>query len=225
MPAATWRLTTSSVASAITWAAALASATTPCSRANSTSVTACERGKLPTCVVRMRSVLVRISPFRSTIGVVRGVVAGQPAPQLGVRLAQRVAVDLLDLGMIEREFDDHPVGIGHVHRATIAVLQYEGLRLLVAVLLQALLDAGLRLLVDIQRDVVERRERHLRAELLLVALVGKLEERQRAAIAQAEKAVRIGAFGAEQHVLFAPGGQQRQADALLRTLQVCTTVL
>ena len=29
----------------------------PCSRANSTSVTACERGRLPTCVVRMRSLL------------------------------------------------------------------------------------------------------------------------------------------------------------------------
>jgi hypothetical protein len=59
-PAATWRLTTSSVASAMIRAAASTSVTVPCSRPNSTSVTACERGKLPTCVVRMRSVLVRI---------------------------------------------------------------------------------------------------------------------------------------------------------------------
>ena len=73
----------------------------------------------------------------------------------------------------------------------------------------------LRFGIDVERDVVKRRERHLRTELLLVALLGELEECQRAAVAQAEEAVRIGALRAEQHVLLAPGRQQRQADDLL----------
>ena len=60
---------------------------------NNTSVTACERGRLPTCVVRMRSVLVRIGAG-SAIRVVRGVIARQPALELRVRLAERVAIDL-----------------------------------------------------------------------------------------------------------------------------------
>src|SRR5262245_37181716 len=121
MPAATWRFTTSSVATAMTRAAAAGSATVPCSRPNSTSVTACERGKLPTCVVRMRSVLVRINPLHSPIGVVGGVIALEPALELGVRLAERVLVDLHHVRMIQRELDDHAVGIRDVYRAAVTV--------------------------------------------------------------------------------------------------------
>src|SRR3954471_6412881 len=128
MPAATCFFTTSSVASAMTRAASVGSLIVPCSRPNNTSVTACERGRLPTCVVRMRSVLVRIS--RSAVVVVGAVVALQPTLELRMRLAERIAIDLLHLGMIEREFDDHAVGIGDIYRAAIAVLQHERLRLL-----------------------------------------------------------------------------------------------
>src|SRR6185295_12747692 len=213
MPAATCFFTTSSVASAMTRAAAAASWIVPCSRPNNTSVTACERGRLPTCVVRMRSVLVRIS--RSAEGVVRGVIALEPALELRMRLAERLAIDLRNLRVVERELDDHAVGIRDVHRAAIAVFQHERLRLLEAVLLEALLDTRLRFLVHVERDVVERRERHLRAELLLVTLFRELEESQRAAIAEAEEAMRVGALGTEQHVPLAPGGEQRQADDLL----------
>ena len=95
------------------------------------------------------------------------------------------------------------------------MLEHEGLRLLVAGRLQPLLDAFLRLRVHVQRDVVERRERHLRPELLLVLRVGELEERERAAVAEPEEAVAVGALGAEQHVLLAPGREQRQPDDVL----------
>ena len=127
--------------------------------------------------------------------------------------------------MIERELDDHAVGIGDVHRAAVAVLEHEGLRLLVAGVLEPLLDALLRFRIDIERDVVERRERHLGAELLLVARFRKLEERQRAAVAETEETMRIGALGTEQHVLLAPGGEQRQADDLLVEFSGCLEVL
>src|SRR6185503_14764163 len=49
----------------------------------------------------------------------------------------------------------------------------------------------------------------------LVGLVGELEERQRAAVAQPEEQMTISALGAEQHVRLAPGGHQRQADDVL----------
>ena len=77
----------------------------PCSRANSTSVTACERGRLPTCVVRMRSVLLCASSRYVLLEV------WSPASQ---RLSSACAlparrVDLLDVRMIERELHDHAV--------------------------------------------------------------------------------------------------------------------
>ena len=46
-----------------------------------------------------------------------------------------------DVRMIERELDDHAIGIGDVHRAAIAMFEHEGLRLLVARVLEPLLDA------------------------------------------------------------------------------------
>ena len=75
-----------------------------------------------------------------------------------------------------------------------------------------------------QRDVVERRERHLRPELVGVRRVGELEEREGAAVRQPEEQVAVRALGAEQHVLLAPGREQRQPDDVLielpRRLQV-----
>src|SRR5688572_25074122 len=215
MPAATWRFTTSSVASAIICAAAFASAIVLCSRPNNTSVTACERGRLPTWVVRIRSVLVRIGRPASTIRVVRSVVAAQPALELRMRLAERIAVDVHRVRMVQRELDDHAVGIGDIYRAAIAVLEHEELRLLVAGVLETLLDARLRFLVHVERDVMEGREWHLRAELLLVTRIRELEEGQGAAVAESEETMRVGAFSAEQQVFLAPGGEQRQADDLL----------
>src|SRR5688572_22376436 len=164
MPVSTWRRTTSATPSRIVRAAAVASATVPCSRANSTSVTACERGRLPTCVVRIRSTLEctgRVLAER----VIRGMVSREPALEFRMRLAALRRIDLLDVGVVERELDDHPVRIRRVNRAAVAVLEHERLRFLEPGLLQPPLDAVLRLPVDMQRDVVEGRERHLRAEL------------------------------------------------------------
>src|SRR5262245_58279466 len=61
---------------------------------------------------------------------------------------------------------------------------------------------------------MEGRERHLRAELFLVGIFRELEESQRAAVSEAEEAMRIGAFRSEEKVLLAPGGEQRQPDDL-----------
>ena len=48
-----------------------------------------------------------------------------------------------------------------------------------------------------------------------VLRVGELEERERPAVAETEEAVAVGALGPEQHVLLAPGREQRQADHVL----------
>src|SRR5215475_5869888 len=57
--------------------------------------------------------------------------------------------------------------------------------------------------------------RDWRAERPLVVLIGKLEERQRAAIRQAKEAVTIRAYLPKELVGFAPGRHQRQPNHLL----------
>jgi hypothetical protein len=76
-------------------------------------------------------------------------------------------------------------------------------------------DRVLRRLVDVERDVVERGLGHRRAELLLIAVVHELKERERAAVLELEEAVAVGADLAEQLVRLAPGRDQRQADDVL----------
>src|SRR4030095_1842897 len=175
MPVSTCRRTTSATASRITRSSAAGSVTAPFSLANSTSVAACDRGRLPTWVVSIRSAL-RSTVAILPIGVVRGVVSREPALELGARLAALHHVDLRDVRVVAGELDDHAVGVGRVYRAAVTVLEHEGLRFLVASLLQSPLDAVLRLLVHVQRNVVKGRERHLRPELLLVLRFLELEE-------------------------------------------------
>src|SRR5690606_20825675 len=213
MPTSTCFLTTSATASAITLPGSGGSGPS-FSRANSTSVTACERGRLPTCVVRMRSLL-RSTAMRLAEHVVGVMVAGQPAPELAVRVLPAQLVDPVRVRVVERELADHAVGILGIDRAAVAVLEHIHLRRLVAGLLQPLLDAGLGLGIDVQCDVVEGRGGNRRGELGLVLLVGELEEGQRAAVTDAEEAVAVGALLAEQLVLLAPRGHQRQADDVL----------
>src|SRR5262245_35572264 len=90
----------------------------PRSRANRTSVTACDRGRLPTCVTRIRSLLA-CNAAPSAIHVVRAVIAAEPALELAVRVAAARRVDLLDVGMVDGELDNHPVGVDRVQRAAI----------------------------------------------------------------------------------------------------------
>jgi hypothetical protein len=123
--------------------------------------------------------------------VVGVVIAGEPALQLRAYIGEPIRIDLLDIGRVARQLDDHTVWIGGIDRPAIAMLQNEGLRLLQARRFDALPDFGLGLRVDPERDMMERRERYLRPALVLVALVCKLEERQGAAVADAEKAMAI----------------------------------
>jgi hypothetical protein len=95
------------------------------------------------------------------------------------------------------------------------MFEHERSRLRVAGRVQALLDGLLHVSVDFQRDVMKRRLRHLRAEQLLVRLVRKLEERERAAVTEPEEQVAIRALRAEQHVGLAPRRHERQADDVL----------
>src|SRR6266542_2757909 len=83
----------------------------------------------------------------SAIFVVRGVVAAQPADELGVRVRAPARGDFLDVGGIERELDDQPVRVGSVQRAAIAVVELEDVGLAVAGLAQPLGDRGLRLAI------------------------------------------------------------------------------
>src|SRR5690606_4095202 len=99
--------------------------------------------------------------------------------------------------------------------AAIAVFEHIHLRRRVAGVLQALLDARLGFGIHVQRDVMERTRWNRWREQLLVLLVGELEESQRTAVGEREEAMAVRALLAEQFVLLAPGGHQRQADDVL----------
>src|ERR1700723_3585299 len=192
MPMATCRRTTCATPSAMTAASARASATGPRSRANSTSVTAWLRGRLPTCVVRIRSVLWRMARWRgSAVDVVRLVIPCKPALQGLVGIGTALAADLLGVGCIEREFQDQAVGIMHVDRSAVPVLEHKRVRRLDACLGDPGLDSGLRFGIHCERDVVKRRRRHLRPEFLLVLGVGELEEGEGATVAHAKEGVTV----------------------------------
>src|SRR5580658_7883450 len=160
MPTATWRRTTSATALQMTAAAACASFTSLRSRANSTSVTAWLRGRLPTCVVRIRSIRPLIffsaSAKSSPIGVVAVVVPRKPALELLVRIRAPVAGDRRDVRRIDREFQGEAVRVNDVHRTAVTMLENIGLRRLDSGLLDARLDRRLRRLIHRQRDVVKR---------------------------------------------------------------------
>src|SRR5262245_19604680 len=143
------------------------------------------------------------------IPVVRGVVA--PEPPLESRVCIRLALlgDLLGVGRIAREFEEHPVGIFDIERAAIAVLQHKGVGRRIARRLDALLDFLLRRWIDLERDMMKGCLRDGWAKRPLVVLVGELEERQRAAIRQAKEAVTIRAHLPKELVGFAPGRHQR----------------
>src|SRR5262245_40616123 len=136
------------------------------------------------------------------INVVRRAVA--PEPTLEGRLRIRLAIlgDLIGVVSIEREFEEHTVGVFDIDRAAITVLQHKGVGLLIARSLDALLDLLLCHFVDLERDVMKGRLCDRRAKRPLVILIGELEERQRAAIRKAKEAVTLRAHLPEQLVRF-----------------------
>src|SRR5690606_15399583 len=70
-------------------------------------------------------------------------------------------------------------------------------------------------LVDVERDVPERRRRQLGVEQRLVLGIRELEEGKAATVADLEEAVAIGAVLAEQEVGLAPGRHERNAEHVL----------
>src|SRR6478736_7046878 len=152
MPTFTCCATMAATASVITFSGLAGMLPWP-SCANSTSVTACERGRLPTCVVRMRSVLFRTSVRFRAERIVVVVVAAQPALELAVRIAAILGIDLQGIRMIVGELADHAVGVFGIDGTAVTMLQHVELRRSVAGLVQTLLDAGLGLGINVQRDV------------------------------------------------------------------------
>jgi hypothetical protein len=74
-----------------------------------------------------------------------------------VRAGAPDAVDLLHPRTVEREFEDQSIRVRHVNRAAVAMLQNKRLRLLVVGRGEAVLNAMLRLFIDLQCDVMEWR--------------------------------------------------------------------
>src|SRR6185437_15381632 len=142
-------------------------------------------------------------------------VAGEPAPEVRVSVRTPGPGDLVRLRVIARELQDQSVGIGDVDRAAVAVLEHEAPGWSVADVRQPFLDGRLSVEVEVESDVMKRRERHLRAELLLILGLREFEERQRAAVADLEEEVAVDSLGAEELIDLAPGGRERQPDHLL----------
>ena len=152
---------------------------------------------------------------RSPVGVVTGVVAGEPALERLVGVGPAVLGDLVDLRDVDGELEEHPVGVLGVQRPAVAVFEDVGALGLPVGLLEPPLELGLALGVDLHGDVAERRRRQLRVEQLIVVLVGELEERQGTAVGEPEERVAVDPLGAEQLVRLRPRGQQREAEDVL----------
>ena len=97
------------------------------------------------------------------IHIVRGVVALEPPSEgrEGVRLALRG--DPLGVRGVEREFEEHAVGVFDIERAAIAVLQHKGVGRRIARRLEALRDRLLCRVIDLERDVRWRCGSHMGA--------------------------------------------------------------
>jgi hypothetical protein len=140
------------------------------------------------------------------------VIAREPAPELRVGVSAAGGVDLLDVAVVDRELDDHAIGIRGVERAAIAVLEHVDLRFDITGRAQPPFDLPLHVAVDLQRDVMERCLGQFWPKQLLVPFAGELKEGERRTVAQAEEQVAIGSFGAEQLIGLTPRGEQGQAD-------------
>ena len=66
----------------------------------------------------------------------------------------------------------------------------------------------------------ERGRGEIWIEEILVLLVRELEERERAAVGEAEERVAVDALGAEQLVGLGPGGEQREPEDVLEERRV-----
>src|SRR5947207_2755305 len=108
------------------------------------------------------------------IDVVRRVVAPEPTLESRVRIRLALLGNLLGVGRIAREFEEHAVGVCDIDRAAIAVLEHQGVGRRITSWLDALLDRLLRRLIDLQRDVMKGRLRDRRAKRPLVVLIGEL---------------------------------------------------
>ena len=72
-----------------------------------------------------------------------------------MRIHLAVLGDLIGVGSIEREFENHTVGIFDIDRTTITVLQHKGVGLRIARRLDTLLDLLLGQFIDLERDVMK----------------------------------------------------------------------
>src|SRR5262245_12641291 len=152
--------------------------------------------------------------------IVDGVVAPEPALELRVRVGVANRVDLLDVRRVDREFDAQPVGARRIERHAVAVI---GLTARDAGGGEPSVDLVEGLPVDLEGDVLEAADLRIDGLRALVHLrVGELEERQRAAVGQAEERVAIVDLALDLGVEgpLAPGRHQRQPQDVLEELPV-----
>ena len=132
-----------------------------------------------------------------------------------MRIIASIGGDPVGVRRIDGQLDDHPVWIGDVKRRAIAMLEDKAVGLLVACGCEPLLDLVLCLGIAFERDVMKRGGGQLRTEEYLILGFFKLEEGQRAAVADPEETMTIGSHRAEELVRLAPSGNQRKAQQVL----------
>src|SRR6266849_3128774 len=141
-------------------------------------------------------------------------IASEPPPQLGMRIASPIGCDPVGVRRIDGQLDNHPVRIGGVERHAVTMLKDKAVGLSIARGREPLLDLVLGLGIAFERDVMKRGGWHLRTEELLILGLLELEEGQRTAIADPEETVTIGPLRAEELVRLAPSGNQRKAQKI-----------
>ncbi len=141
-------------------------------------------------------------------------VAGQPFLEFLAGHRPSFGRDRLHLRRVDRELDEQTVRILGVEAPAVAVLQDEGSLRFPSGIVETLGDGVLKFGRNFEGDVAERRRDQLGIEQIGVFLVGELEERQCAAVAEFEERVAIDAFGPEQLVGFRPRGDEWQTDQI-----------
>ena len=80
-------------------------------------------------------------------------IAGEPPPQLGMRIISPIGSDRVGVRRIDAQLDNHSVGIGDIERRAVAMLEDKAIGLSITHGCEPLLDLVLGLGIAFERDV------------------------------------------------------------------------
>jgi hypothetical protein len=152
--------------------------------------------------------------------VVRCVVSGEPAVEFRTGNRALPLVELFDILCIDSEFDAEPIGIDHICRHAVAMIDSAmGNTSRIKVLANHLLALG----VSRQRDMVQRGA-GIQRQLILILGIDELEESKGRTVVEPEERVAVSAFTSADILDLAPCRNERETKNVLIELSRDTLV-